>query len=1345
MKLAILFLAALPLVALDNSVIHRDNSGGISNGLFFEGRWFARGEIPNYCKPFATPSDTSIRAAISDWQCSVLVRWRDVQSTRAITSARIGSPTWTTAGGTLTNIVVASNVATMTTSTAHGLSIGSRIVINRTAGDADLERDNFVVHEVVSATVVKFLTRNVAAATYSTGLTAIAALDPMDPPTACRFTSANHDFEKGETVTIAGAVAGGLTGCDGTFTVTGVSQNEFTVNKTGSGTYTPGSATATGPSVGSVRHALAAYRTSVPNGGSTRVDWVNSTDASSAGNEAATIAAGFDKTEMLAATWDATLTTTANVAAGSTAAIATDARTMLTAWSGTESACGPRYWVRGPVLTELILSYRCFGATTYDFGYKPVSGSTITQNIVSGQTNFGVADVSTLSIGQRLWFLTSNPSAEIMTITDIGTDTGDCVGTTALCITVTRATGMVNSAPSTTTYTSGKAFGVLQWQDASSSYKVASPSYVLTFAGSWSGVGIHAQVDSTYYGLQAGLWYSAALATTSGTRLTASEFKHTQRTSWGWNTWDGDDPEFYCKGSAATDPENCAVVLQQGSDASLSSIKVTSNVGTVNCAAACGVSVGNIVTVDVDRTVPNATVDRDLPRTYTVATVSTTVAGNCTTGFCYTFATVNVANGTYIDNSLKVTKGIRTRKFYTDHNTAYLIYAKALPQYNLESSLSLSTWVPGFEGLGARKGRVGMPHETLTVPGLYMDCANYGMQNGATEVGCTRNISQGQENSLFEAPQTIWLQNWDLYGYEFTFCDSCPGGGGNIAAVMHLPLSTVESDTAVSRPLMAGFSTSGFGKFLSLYPRPTMTTADASYTISLVTSTDAPFSSCSASAPVLNASDQTAWPCAIHNNDGWTLDVNHQNNPLQLAYLITAQPYLLDTINLLAIWEMGQNHSFRDGHSWAQLNGTDLIFIRYETGTTRDARWSYEFAPNVAMFGSTSPPVDKHYWNDQLHNIAYAKEGRMQISDGRFFSDYPNTATTNCGGGYALTSPDIWRYVRCYVTSGTSGIDTGGGLSNPLGWPHIYGFNACDAAHQYINCANAPFMTSNWMLNYASHEWGMDVDMGLSQFLPIHTKLGGLMIGLQQSANTNGYLMGTYRSPGRSTSVAPRQLIQTMTEYFDDYNTTWFYNGVSGTTVARTDQTFDLTSDTFLNVVNSYAQQQLSGGSWYTGMTSTLDGCSPSCTGAAAYAWLKANVPFQSIAAAYAKYTVVPRQNVADLSITPGSNTAAVGYTAPTADNCYYRNATTAPTDTLDATDTSDAQTTIGARTINLSGLSPGTTYYFRLTCGTRLSPFGASAATGTGRSSTTFLTSGFLPAVTIGGATTVKGSVIVH
>tara|TARA_R110000868_G_scaffold396287_2_gene668432 strand:+ start:312 stop:935 length:624 start_codon:yes stop_codon:yes gene_type:complete len=68
--------------------------------------------------------------------------------------------------GTLTNVVVLTNVGTVTTSAAHGLTIGNRVTIAGATVDTDLN-GSYYVQTVGSSTTFTITTASVANATYT--------------------------------------------------------------------------------------------------------------------------------------------------------------------------------------------------------------------------------------------------------------------------------------------------------------------------------------------------------------------------------------------------------------------------------------------------------------------------------------------------------------------------------------------------------------------------------------------------------------------------------------------------------------------------------------------------------------------------------------------------------------------------------------------------------------------------------------------------------------------------------------------------------------------------------------------------------------------------------------------------------------------------------------------------------------------------------------------------------------------------------------------------------------------------------------------------------------------------
>jgi hypothetical protein len=111
---------------------------------------------------------------------------------------------------------------------------------------------------------------------------------------------------------------------------------------------------------GSIRHAMLSFAASVPASGSLAVDFVAQATSNNSGN--------LDRSGMLNynnGNWGA------DIEATNGATLKADARAMLTAWNGVDSGIngsGVRYWLKGPVVTQVIVEDRS-SSLTYDLGW----------------------------------------------------------------------------------------------------------------------------------------------------------------------------------------------------------------------------------------------------------------------------------------------------------------------------------------------------------------------------------------------------------------------------------------------------------------------------------------------------------------------------------------------------------------------------------------------------------------------------------------------------------------------------------------------------------------------------------------------------------------------------------------------------------------------------------------------------------------------------------------------------------------------------------------------------------------------------------------------------------------
>lgn len=105
---------------------------------------------------------------------------------------------WTRAATTLTNIVVSSNTGTITTSTAHGLSVDQQVCVTGATVDTDLNAC-YNVLTVGSTTTFTITTASVANATYNESTLVLSTNSPLSTQpiwSLCKYTYTSSNLTK---------------------------------------------------------------------------------------------------------------------------------------------------------------------------------------------------------------------------------------------------------------------------------------------------------------------------------------------------------------------------------------------------------------------------------------------------------------------------------------------------------------------------------------------------------------------------------------------------------------------------------------------------------------------------------------------------------------------------------------------------------------------------------------------------------------------------------------------------------------------------------------------------------------------------------------------------------------------------------------------------------------------------------------------------------------------------------------------------------------------------------------------------------------------------------------------
>jgi hypothetical protein len=184
--------------------------------------------------------------------------------------------------------------------------------------------------------------------------------------------SSSHGYMEGERVTISGV--GGNTAANASWYITPLTTTTFNLHgSTGNGAYTSGG-TVAGPADGSAAHAVLAFPLTLQPDDVQYIDFVSDSNPSSAGNSSATQSAAVTKTQLSnwdigsgAGSWNAKI----DLVNGTTHSV--DIKSIISSSACTTistdfQSSGCRYWMAGPVMTQIIVEDRS-SSRAFDTGF----------------------------------------------------------------------------------------------------------------------------------------------------------------------------------------------------------------------------------------------------------------------------------------------------------------------------------------------------------------------------------------------------------------------------------------------------------------------------------------------------------------------------------------------------------------------------------------------------------------------------------------------------------------------------------------------------------------------------------------------------------------------------------------------------------------------------------------------------------------------------------------------------------------------------------------------------------------------------------------------------------------
>lgn len=279
---------------------------------------------------------------------------------------------------------------------------------------------------------------------------------------------------------------------------------------------------------GSVRHALLSFWAGLERKKAVQVDFVDQTEGSTEG--------ALSKAEMLGfldGKWNAIIQASTDVKTGSTASRSVSAREILDAWDGQESDMSVRYWLKGPIATQVIVEDKT-KALPFDFGWqaalKPVRLATPVK-LKDDTLQINAADAELLSAWQApLMVYVGAEQINVCSISDT---------TLSVC---RDGRGINDSRPAA--HPSGGLVAPNQnWIDPPDDrYKSLHPVFVLTFYPRWEGLKIEYIVENVWTTRLQDQVYRAKLLLSPDNVAWENVVTHFAATRWRKTFWSGAEP-----------------------------------------------------------------------------------------------------------------------------------------------------------------------------------------------------------------------------------------------------------------------------------------------------------------------------------------------------------------------------------------------------------------------------------------------------------------------------------------------------------------------------------------------------------------------------------------------------------------------------------------------------------------------------------------------------------------------------------------------------------------------------------------------------------------------------------
>lgn len=422
-------------------------------------------------------------------------------------------------------------------------------------------------------------------------------------------------------------------------------------------------------------------------------------------------------------------------------------------------------------------------------------------------------------------------------------------------------------------------------------------------------------------------------------------------------------------------------------------------------------------------------------------------------------------------------------------------------------------------------------------------------------------------------------------------------------------------------------------------------------------------------------------PVGNASNNGFEFNsgtISHMPSLSFLPYVVTGDYFYEQEVLFLGSHVVSNGSEFPDyaltnTGDRAHQRHRDWGYLAWRDGI-RGRAWALRDLAQAAWVAADGSP-QKEYFNAKLNHNMAIDEGKFQVTSGNFY--YPCPEPVNNQWDY---SP--WCLGRYKAMESDMRLT----YSQEVPQPYLTGG---EVDPQKAFTAQGP-----WMVAYLFTALGHAENLGLRQVRPARTAMMKGLVNRLKHRDYNPFLVSAYREP--LTPCFPEgvpkpggcasQVLQPGQQFtFSSYLSmkqafVSSYQGLNG-----------FANDTDLQ--SGYAQLNRAAAAWL------LDGVSDAAgTGWSAWDWINGNVRYQNLYGDNPHWAFSPRDRIEIRAIPGDTQIQFTGWTT-SPDVCRLR-VSTSPFGSWD--DGADPGLPLVGRTFATvnAGLTPGTTYYWRATCG---------------------------------------------